>query len=205
MNIWIRLILVSMFVLAVGGLGLSHSAPNKWIGEEVQANISYLSAEQLKQKYMKELVILRRLQAADERLSRMQIRFAIAEDGPPNAWAQDHGSNGGVITITTSMIRLMNRDEDLVASILAHELSHIKNGDVYDWTVRGEFCNRQTRVCETQADLSGKDIMAKAGYNECMMSHAFKIMLAMDGDPEDPDHPPLKARIKYTQCERGAL
>lgn len=54
-------------------------------------------------------------------------RFGVIEAAEPNALAVGEGRNGGLIAVTRGLLELL--DDDELAAVLAHEASHIRNGD----------------------------------------------------------------------------
>ena len=64
------------------------------------------------------------------RLSRLPDIYCLPGTGDMNAYALG-GPEGAAIILTEGLIRRMTRDE--VASILAHEVAHIRNNDA--WTM----------------------------------------------------------------------
>ncbi len=54
-------------------------------------------------------------------------------DGPPNAFATGWNRNDALVAVSSSMFDLMNADE--IEGVLAHEISHIKHGDMITMTL----------------------------------------------------------------------
>ncbi len=54
-------------------------------------------------------------------------------DGPPNAFATGWNRNDALVAVSTSLLELMNTEE--VEGVLAHEISHIKHGDMITMTL----------------------------------------------------------------------
>src|SRR5207302_9292578 len=52
----------------------------------------------------------------------------IVDDPSPNAFATGRDPQHAAVTVTTGLLQMMNREE--LESVLAHEMSHIKNFDV---------------------------------------------------------------------------
>jgi heat shock protein HtpX len=57
-----------------------------------------------------------------------QPRVAIVNDPTPNAFATGRNSIQAVVAVTTGLLSLMNQEE--LAGVLGHELTHIKNRDI---------------------------------------------------------------------------
>ena len=54
-------------------------------------------------------------------------------DGPPNAFATGWNRNDALVAVSTSMFDLMSEKE--IEGVLAHEISHIKHGDMITMTL----------------------------------------------------------------------
>ncbi len=54
-------------------------------------------------------------------------------DGPPNAFATGWNKNDSLVAVSTSLFDLM--DEKEIEGVLAHEISHIKHGDMVTMTL----------------------------------------------------------------------
>ncbi len=54
-------------------------------------------------------------------------------DGPPNAFATGWNRNDALVAVSTSLLELMSPEE--VEGVLAHEISHIKHGDMITMTL----------------------------------------------------------------------
>ncbi|WP_295476793.1 protease HtpX [uncultured Sutterella sp.] len=54
-------------------------------------------------------------------------------DGEPNAFATGPSKSSSLVAVSTGLLNLMNRDE--VEAVLAHEISHVKNGDMVTMTL----------------------------------------------------------------------
>lgn len=54
-------------------------------------------------------------------------------DGEPNAFATGASRSSSLVAVSTGLLNLMNREE--VEAVLAHELSHVKNGDMVTMTL----------------------------------------------------------------------
>jgi heat shock protein HtpX len=59
--------------------------------------------------------------------------LAIAPHAQPNAFATGRNPENAVVAVTEGILRLVSRDE--LEGVLAHELGHIKNGDILLQTV----------------------------------------------------------------------
>lgn len=54
-------------------------------------------------------------------------------DGEPNAFATGATKNSSMVAVSTGLLRLMNQKE--VEAVLAHEMSHVSNGDMVTMTL----------------------------------------------------------------------
>lgn len=54
-------------------------------------------------------------------------------EGPPNAFATGWNRNDALVAVSTGLIQSMNQDE--VEAVLAHEISHVANGDMVTLTL----------------------------------------------------------------------
>lgn len=54
-------------------------------------------------------------------------------EGDPNAFATGASKSSALVAVSTGLLQLMNRDE--VEAVIAHELSHVKNGDMVTMTL----------------------------------------------------------------------
>ncbi len=54
-------------------------------------------------------------------------------EGPPNAFATGWNRNDALVAVSTGLLQGMNRDE--VEAVMAHEISHVANGDMVTLTL----------------------------------------------------------------------
>jgi heat shock protein HtpX len=66
-------------------------------------------------------------------------KIFIIDDPAPNAFATGRNPENGVVAFTTGILSLLNQDE--LAGVIAHELSHIANRDTLIMTVVAVFAN----------------------------------------------------------------
>jgi len=76
------------------------------------------------------------LVATIERLAR-EADIGMPEVGifqaAPNAFATGWDKNNSLVAVSTGLLELMNRDE--IEGVIAHEISHVKNGDMVTMTL----------------------------------------------------------------------
>lgn len=54
-------------------------------------------------------------------------------DGEPNAFATGATRSSSLVAVSTGLLQIMNRDE--VEAVIAHEISHVRNGDMVTMTL----------------------------------------------------------------------
>tara|TARA_Y100000748_G_scaffold84842_1_gene70211 strand:- start:347 stop:877 length:531 start_codon:yes stop_codon:yes gene_type:complete len=59
--------------------------------------------------------------------------FGIFNSQQPNAFATGASKNNSLVALSTGLINHMNRDE--IEAVIAHEVAHIKNGDMVTMTL----------------------------------------------------------------------
>ena len=59
--------------------------------------------------------------------------FGIFNSQQPNAFATGASKNNSLVALSTGLISHMNRDE--IEAVIAHEVAHIKNGDMVTMTL----------------------------------------------------------------------
>lgn len=55
-------------------------------------------------------------------------RVYVVDDPSPNAFATGHSPESSAVTVTTGLLRILDRDE--LQGVIAHEIGHVKNRDV---------------------------------------------------------------------------
>lgn len=90
-------------------------------------------------------------------------------EGDPNAFATGASKSSSLVAVSTGLLQLMNRDE--VEAVIAHELSHVKNGDMVTMTllqgVMNTFVVFVSRIVGWVVDrqiLRNEDDAPGAGY-----------------------------------------
>ena len=133
----------------------------------------------------------------------IKYKFHIIEAWYPNAYA----SPGGHIYITTGLLMLL-RSESELASILAHEITHVDakhSIGTIQYKVKtekvlgsdlGTFIDigcllflrpGYSEVQETEADVASAYILYKAGYHPLAMKHAFDRIAKYESSREYKD------------------
>ncbi|ASJ14014.1 protease [Thermococcus radiotolerans] len=108
--------------------------------------MSFLSlwySDQLVLKMMKAKIVSREeapeLYEIVEKLSKRaglpMPRIAIIDDPTPNAFATGRNAKHALVTVTTRILELLDRDE--LEGVLGHELTHVKNHDILVGTIAG--------------------------------------------------------------------
>ena len=62
-------------------------------------------------------------------------RVAIIDDPTPNAFATGRNPKHSLVTVTTGILELLDRDE--LEGVIGHELTHVKNRDILVGTIAG--------------------------------------------------------------------
>lgn len=96
-------------------------------------------------------------------------------DAPPNAFATGWDKNNALVAVSSGLIDLMSRDE--IEGVLAHEISHVKNGDMVTMTLmQGVLNTFVIFVSRLLANILAKD---KNGNTNYMSYYAISFALEM--------------------------
>jgi Zn-dependent protease with chaperone function len=107
----------------------------------------------------------------------------VLHSGIVNAW-----TDGQTIFITTAILDIMKNDNEL-AMVVAHELAHAINHDVY-------HSDLASVLVEAHADKLGGFLMLRAGYDVCTGKEIFRTFSKLYGDTTLPsDHPSNAYRL----------
>lgn len=79
-----------------------------------------------------------------------KFHFQVIQEGKPNAFALP----GGFIFITASLIELCKEDNDAIAFVLAHEMSHVIRGHAIDRLIKNSAINIVSRTSATRGALA---------------------------------------------------
>jgi heat shock protein HtpX len=93
--------------------------------------LSMYRAQQADDKSAPDLVHIVRQLAASAGLPMPKV--FIADNPQPNAFATGHNPEHAAVCVTTGLLRQVNNEE--LAGVLAHELSHIKHRDTLTMTI----------------------------------------------------------------------
>ncbi|WP_434581459.1 protease HtpX [Sulfurimonas sp. NW15] len=96
-------------------------------------------------------------------------------DAPPNAFATGWDKNNSLVAVSTGLIESMDKDE--IEGVLAHEISHIKNGDMVTMTLMQGVLN--TFVIFVSRLLASMVARDRNGNTNHMMYFAISFALEM--------------------------
>ena len=96
-------------------------------------------------------------------------------DAPPNAFATGWDKNNSLVAVSTGLIESMDRSE--IEGVLAHEISHIKNGDMVTMTLMQGVLN--TFVIFISRLLASMVARDRNGNTNHMMYFAISFALEM--------------------------
>jgi len=96
-------------------------------------------------------------------------------DAPPNAFATGWDKNNSLVAVSTGLIESMDRSE--IEGVLAHEISHIKNGDMVTMTLmQGVLNTFVIFISRLLASIVARD---RNGNTNHMMYFAISFALEM--------------------------
>ncbi len=113
-----------------------------------------------------------------ERLSRdagLKMPDVGIFDAPPNAFATGWDRNNALVAVSTGLIETMNEEE--IEGVLAHEISHIKNGDMVTMTLMQGVLN--TFVIFFSRLLANMFSRDRDGNTNIMSYYAISFALEM--------------------------
>ena len=204
----------SLFGKTVGGkLALVHSGIDTEKAAEQREHIEAWS-EQTSRIFQN---LFETLRADEQSLGTHQLgaqpTFSIANDHTINAWA-DWSRN--LIQINRGLFDLADRTpanaDDIVAAVLAHELSHIfyrhwsrAHTDGGPQALLDEVVGSTglDRVQEKEADILGFRVACQAGYDPRGMFLVFRAFVETDPTASSfmKNHPAAIERLRYLQVE----
>lgn len=117
-----------VFILPLGGLFSQYYFSDKIVLSSAGARI--VSAAQAPELYA---MVQRLAQQADLPMPRV----AIVDNRMPNAFATGRGPKHAVVAVTSGLLNVLSPGE--LESVLAHEMSHIRNRDMVVMTMAGSF------------------------------------------------------------------
>lgn len=77
--------------------------------------------------------LLRTVEVQAERVGIRMPEVGIFEQAAPNAFATGWNKDAALVAVSTGLVNSMNRDE--IEAVLAHEISHVANGDMVTLTL----------------------------------------------------------------------
>ena len=100
-------------------------------------------------------------------------------DAPPNAFATGWDRNNALVAVSTGLIETMDRHE--IEGVLAHEISHVKNGDMVTMTLmQGVLNTFVIFLSRLIASMVGRDRDGRMSYGTYMMvSFALEMIFSI--------------------------
>jgi heat shock protein HtpX len=96
-------------------------------------------------------------------------------DGPPNAFATGWNKNDALVAVSTGLLEIMEKKE--IEGVLAHEISHIKHGDMVTMTLmQGVLNTFVIFISRIIADMFARD---RDGETNTFMYMAISFVLEM--------------------------
>ena len=77
--------------------------------------------------------LLERVQSISQKANIKTPEFGIFDSQQPNAFATGFSKNSSLVALSSGLINHMNKDE--IEAVIAHEISHISNGDMVTMTL----------------------------------------------------------------------
>lgn len=126
-------LLVWSLVIGFGGAFIS-------LAFSKQMARAMLNCQQITQPHSRaEQVIYGSVQEIAQRLSIAMPEVWVYESPDPNAFATGPSKNNSMVAVSTGL--LQNLKEDEVKAVLAHEMGHVYNGDMFTTTVLAGLMN----------------------------------------------------------------
>ncbi|MBM9537553.1 protease HtpX [Desulfobulbus alkaliphilus] len=120
-------LLVFAAVFGFGGAFIS-LAMSKWMAKRMTGAQVITTPRNQTETWLLETV---KRQAAHAGIAMPEV--AVYNSDAPNAFATGMNKNNALVAVSTGLMRLMNVDE--VEAVLAHEVSHVANGDMVTLTL----------------------------------------------------------------------
>jgi heat shock protein HtpX len=100
-------------------------------------------------------------------------------DAPPNAFATGWDKNNALVAVSTGLIESMEYEE--IKGVLAHEISHIKNGDMVTMTLmQGVLNTFVIFISRILADMLSRDRDGRANMGTYyMISFALEMVFSL--------------------------
>jgi len=113
-----------------------------------------------------------------------------------SAYISGNGSFA-IITISRGELHLNEGYPEQMAFIIAHEIGHFALGHLR-YGRPNSYADSRRR--EKAADLYGKRLMGKAGYNVCAAGEYWKRIMKKYGNRDGKTHPKYSERYRYLRC-----
>jgi len=100
-------------------------------------------------------------------------------EGAPNAFATGWDKNDALVAVSTGLLEMMNREE--IEGVLAHEISHVKNGDMVTMTLmQGVLNTFVIFLSRIIASMVSRDRDGRESYGTYMMvSFALEMVFSL--------------------------
>ncbi len=122
-----RSLLIFAAVLGFGGSFIS-LAISKWMAKRLTGTKVITSPKNEVESWL-----IRTVRQQASRLGLGMPEVGIFDSEAPNAFATGMSRNKALVAVSTGLLRSMNQDE--VEAVLAHEMSHVANGDMITLTL----------------------------------------------------------------------
>lgn len=104
-------------------------------------------------------------------------KFYIIDDPSPNAFATGRNEDHAVIAATTGLVALLNKNE--LESVLAHELTHIKNKDILLQTIVAVFASFIAIIADIMMHAMAFGSDNKENKNPLFIAFVFIAIILM--------------------------
>ncbi len=100
-------------------------------------------------------------------------------EGAPNAFATGWDKNNALVAVSTGLLEMMSQEE--IEGVLAHEMSHVKNGDMVTMTLmQGVLNTFVIFLSRIIASMVGRDRDGRTNYGTYMMvSFALEMVFSL--------------------------
>jgi hypothetical protein len=182
----------------------------EWGGIDVEKTEAAQAAKAERQQLANEVVTVlwNALKRAESQMGTQQLgsnqpRVALIADASPNAFAI---WTKNTIAVSTGLFDLAERfggTRDMIAGVIAHELSHIfyrhhtesAGGSLVDELIGR---SRLDRTQEQQADILGSRLACQAGFDP---NGLVNLIAELPNGPAFGNHPDGQTRVRYLMIE----